>query len=90
LLGVGGFGEMVSFETEVEPTLRASGPANIERLCAGLLEDGLRFKMNYENRGTRGSHAAFADSFFRLIAGIDSTGQRERATTFSVTLPINM
>ena len=96
--GAAGFGEMASVETEVELIKKATGPAHIEPLCAGLRAQGLRFKTdaqratntNYENRGTRGSHAAFADSFLRLIAGIDSTGQRERATTFSVTLPINM
>ena len=44
----------------------------------------------FPSRAARGSYAAFAESFFRLIAGIDSTGQGARATTFSVTLPINM
>ena len=42
-----GFGEMASIETEVEPILETTGPAHIERLCAGLLADGLRFKTEF-------------------------------------------
>ena len=42
--GAAGFGEMASVETEVELIKKATGPAHIEPLCAGLRAQGLRFK----------------------------------------------
>jgi threonine dehydratase len=39
-----GFGQMAIGETEVELILETTGPEHIERLCAGLRADGLRFK----------------------------------------------
>ena len=39
-----GFGQMAIGETEVELILETTGPEHIERLCAGLRAEGLRFK----------------------------------------------
>ena len=39
-----GFGQVAIGETEVELILETTGPEHIERLCAGLREQGLRFK----------------------------------------------
>jgi threonine dehydratase len=39
-----GFGQIAIGETEVELVLETTGPEHIERLCAGLRADGLRFK----------------------------------------------
>jgi threonine dehydratase len=39
-----GFGQMAIGETEVELILETTGPEHIDRLCAGLRTDGLRFK----------------------------------------------
>ncbi len=39
-----GFGEMAIGETEVELILETTGPEHIERLCAGLREQGFKFK----------------------------------------------
>ena len=39
-----GFGKMAIGETEVELILETTGPEHIERLCAGLRAEGLRFK----------------------------------------------
>jgi len=39
-----GFGAMAIGETEVELILETTGPEHIERICAGLRAEGLRFK----------------------------------------------
>jgi len=39
-----GFGRMAIGETEVELILETTGPEHIERICAGLRAEGLRFK----------------------------------------------